>query len=327
MPLFGKKPRVQPIWDSSRCLPMDVKQWWDDVARRARPGFPDDGRYFVAFFVNRNEHPCFVFEGPATREEAQWFLRDFARQYRTKPHRLTEMHFDYLDGVWGARRQGLPFGSLIIIDPRYSDMAHEAMEFPDELQAHGLLGAAAARRNPEAFFTEDWNFRLPPDREVVSIERYGELLDAALSRASPLLNLDPAGLDDLQSAAQAVADRQPNTPILEILDTAALNYLARRLQQATVEGRWTAAVFSLGDRDLVQRLDVEKESCDQEANTRLTVLQVAVRIIFSQAPAYFERLGLQDSTLTYLYLDDVVDDRFAMQRKTGQGGTLRPHDV
>src|SRR5215207_5583308 len=123
MPLFGRKSTQRVDWKHAPCTPVDSLQWWREVALRA----PRDGRYFVAWLVERDGQLCLLFELAATRTEAQNFLQEFAHDYRTKPQRINEMHFDDLDGSWWAHRRGFPDGLLQIMHPDSIEIAEEGL--------------------------------------------------------------------------------------------------------------------------------------------------------------------------------------------------------
>jgi hypothetical protein len=280
-------------------------EWMKDVPKSA----PSDGRYYVAWLVNRNDQPCLLAERPATRSEAQRFLKDFARDYRTKPLRITETQFDDTDGMWAAQRRGFPDGLLHIIHPDSLELLANRIEPSDLFRQTGFLGKVTAVEDPDAFFTNDWSITRPTRRTVVDVPAYGELLNLALRLGSPLEDLDPTGLDALRDAAQAVADHQPADPGLAALDASSLEYLSRRLTQAKIDGMSTAAFFNVSDRSVRKELGQAEASADQHVETSLAALQGRIRSLFSQGRALFEALQLDNSTLTWLYLDDIVDSR------------------
>lgn len=305
MGFWRRKESAGIDWKNARCTPVDMMQWVKDAPRRAAR----DGRYFVAWLVSRNDQPCLLAERPATRSEVQRFLKDFARDYRAKPVRITETHFADIDGLWAAQRRGFPDGLLHIIHPDSLELIANRVDPSDLFRQTGFAGKAAAVEDPDAYFSNDWSITRPTRRIVVDVPAYGELLNSALRLGSPLEDLDPAGLDALRDAAQAVADHQPADPRLAAVDTSSLEYLSRRLTQAKIDGMSTAAFFNVSDRSVREELRQAEASADQRVETSLAALQGNVRSLFSQDRTLFEALQLDNSTLTWLYLDDIVDSR------------------
>jgi len=93
------------------------------MARELLGRAPRDGRYYVAWLVNRDGQTCLLSEQPATRTEAQTFLQQLGSDYRTRPQRISEYSMDALDGVWVAQRRGFPEALLNIIHPDFIEMA------------------------------------------------------------------------------------------------------------------------------------------------------------------------------------------------------------
>jgi hypothetical protein len=303
---FWRRHDSQAIdWKGSPCTPVDATQWYESVPDRA----PRDGRYYVAWLVIHESGPCLLAEQPASRSEAQRFFKDFARDYRAKPMRANEMHFDHLDGVWVARRRGFPDALLYIIHPDSIELLKNRTEPSDLLRRIGFTGKAAAVENPDTFFSQDWSITRPASRFIVDVPTYGNLLNTALRQGSPLEDLDAAGLDALRDAAQAVAGHQSADPSLAAVDASSLEYLSRRLTQAKIDGMSAAAFFNASDRTVREELRQAKTSADQHAEAALAELQQTIRFLFSQDRTLFENLQIDNSTLTWLYLDDIVDSR------------------
>jgi hypothetical protein len=70
-----------------------------------------------------------------------------------------------------------------------------------------------------------------------------------------------------------------------------------------------AAFFNASDRTVREELRQAKTSADQHAEAALAELQQTIRFLFSQDRTLFENLQIDNSTLTWLYLDDIVDSR------------------
>jgi hypothetical protein len=216
---------------------------------------------------------------------------------------------DGLDGTWVAQRRGFPEAVLFIIHPDFIEMAGNGGNVRDTASALGLAGTVAAIDDPNAFFARDWPVtrRSRAQRTVVEIPRYGQLLNTALGQASPLTEINPAGLDSLAAASQALADHTAAEFRLKELDETALDYLSKRLTQSQREGMAAAAFFNPSDRSVRENLKHAKESADREAETALARLQQALRSVYSSDPSLFRELQINNSTLTWLYLDDIVD--------------------
>lgn len=305
MGFWRRKERAGIDWKNARCTPVDAMQWFNDVPQRA----PRDGRYYVAWLVSRNDQPCLLAERPATRSEVQQFLKELAGDYRGNPIRVTEGHFDDLDGAWAAQRRGYPDGILHIIHPDSLERVANRVEPSDLMRQMGLTGKAAAIENPQDFFSRDWSITRQARRVVVDGPAYGMVLSFALGLGAPLEDLDPEDLDRLRDAAQDVAKYQPADPRLAALDASSLEYLSRRLTQAKINGMSTAAFFNVSDRSVREELRQAKTSADQLTAAALAQLQANLRSLFSQDQALFEALQIDDSTLTSYYLDDIVDSR------------------
>src|SRR4051812_8768357 len=111
-------------WKSAPCTPKDPIEWWKTLAQRA----PRDGRYYVAWFVIRNDQWCSLQEHPATRSEVQKALADFAQDYRSKPRRLNEFNVGDIDGVWATRRKGFPDAQLVIVHSDFIELVADRVD-------------------------------------------------------------------------------------------------------------------------------------------------------------------------------------------------------
>lgn len=308
MGLFRRTSQSGINWKEDPCTPVDAL----GIARELLGRAPRDGRYFVAWLVDRasqNGQTCLLAEQPATRTEAQRFLQQMGSDYRTRPQRVSEYSMDGLDGMWVAQRRGFPEAILNIIHPDFIEMAGNGGNVRDLASALGHEGKVAAIDDPNAFFARDWSVtrRSRSQRTVVEIPRYSQLLNTALGQASPLADLDPPGLDSLAAASQALADHTAADLRLKELDEIALDYLSKRLTQSQREGMAAAAFFNPSDRSVRENLNHAKESADREAEPALALLQQALRRVFTSDPSLFRELQIDNSTLAWLYLDDIVD--------------------
>lgn len=291
-------------WKNVRCQPVEYQAWLTSVAERA----PNDGRYYVAVMVYRGDDPCIIFETPATRSEAQTALRGFADDYGKQPQRVSETNFDDIDGLWGARRLGRREAAIQIIHPRQIDLLQNYVPPQDLHRQMGMIGRAQAVENPDAFFSGTWDIQVPANRGTAPPAEYGLNLDPALRLASPLDDLDTAGLDELLEAAQVVANYEPNDPRLRALDQSALNYLQSRLTNAKVEGMWAGAFFNPSDRSAREKLRRANEDAQARQDAALAALQAQLRELYQHNPTLLQVLQLEDETLVWLNLDDIADN-------------------
>jgi hypothetical protein len=184
---------------------------------------------------------------------------------------------------------------------------------PTEAQAlaqqMGMPGSAAAYGSPEQFFANDWEVSFPANPTVIAVGSYGRMLDQALAAGDPVSDLGPEELDSVHAAAQALASVRPPESHFMPVHNAALEFLQARITHAVERGRYSAALYNSNDLNLVDRLRSTKEFSEVVMNRKLASLQAAMRQLNQSSAAWFETLELQDHTLTWLYLDDIVDSR------------------
>lgn len=291
-------------WKNVRCQQVAYQAWLTSVVERA----PSDGQYYVAVMVFRGDDPCIISERPATRSEAQAALRAFADDYGKQPRRVNETNLDDIDGVWCARKLGRPQAAIQIMHPKQIELSQNYVPPQGLYQQMGMVGRAQAVENPGAFFSGIWDIQTPANRGTVPPAQYGLNLDPALRLASPLDDLDTAGLDELLEAAQAVANSAPSDPRLRLLDQGALDFLQSRLINAKVAGMWAGAFFNPSDRSVLEKIGRAKDEAQSREDASLSALQEQLRYLFRQETGLLRDLGLEDGTLVWLNLDDIADN-------------------
>jgi len=224
---------------------------------------------------------------------------------------MNETHHDDLDGIWAAHRRGYPDATLVIVHPNFIDDVTyvAAMALQDEWELPELRGNATAHDVPSKNFARDWSIAAPTYRDEVSVGRYGELLNVALSQIAALEDADPEDLDRMQALAQNVADHTMGVPLLQNLESSVLSYLSARLWQEQVEGMWRVALFGPSDPWFRQHVAEDRTVAGRDEHATSEFLRVALRSICMNAQGLFEELHFEDETLSWLGLDNLVDER------------------
>ena len=119
MGFFRRKSRNA---DSDRVrggTPIDPEDYALAVGEGTHPGLPLDGKYWLVrtdtYYDNETR---MLWEKAATRREAKRALNEFKRYCGMQPERLSQLHHDDVDGVWGAQPRDQPYAALVITHPK-----------------------------------------------------------------------------------------------------------------------------------------------------------------------------------------------------------------
>ena len=116
-------------------------------------------------------------------------------------------------------------------------------------------------------------------------------------------------LRELQIAAGRMMNFRPEEPALAPLHRAAADYAYVMFKYCDMENEATNALFTSRDKDRVRELRGQEARLKEDAEAYREVLQEEIRFLYHEEPGLFDRLDFSDRQLTWLYLDDIVDDR------------------
>lgn len=171
----------------------------------------------------------------------------------------------------------------------------------------GQFRAAVALVEPERFFEADLRIVVPPAPKAVTSTEYGLILNDALSTGNVVDNLGPVELNAIKGFAQSLANVTPMDARFFSLHQSSLWYLQSLLDASLEAGRHQAALFHSNDLQQTLMLERRSQLLHARLQDHLIQLQTCLRILASQDSYGFGKLQLTPSTLTWLYLDDIVD--------------------
>lgn len=170
---------------------------------------------------------------------------------------------------------------------------------PATPRQHAHIAAAAVAARP----TAENPFALP-------LESYAPILHRGLTLAAESMGrANEEEFRALQLAAGRLQNFRPIDPALADLHDAAAAYVLAMFRYCDTVDQVSRTVFRSDSRSQAEELREKERQWEKATQAHLEQLQSAIYDIYSdKRRPLFDRLGFSVHELTYLYLDDIVDD-------------------
>lgn len=144
---------------------------------------------------------------------------------------------------------------------------------------------------------------------ALPLESYAPILHRGLTLAAEAMgSANDEEFRALQVAAGRLGNFRPRDPTLADLHNSAVNFVHAMFRSCDAEATARAALFTSNDRAKVEALRAEDARWEEEVQIQLEDVQRNIRDLYTLDRPLFDRLGFSSHELTWLYLDDIVDE-------------------